>query len=216
MVRRGRLLLVAALALAASACTGGGGSAAPEAPTSTAAPTSASAPRGAAPASSAPGVGCDGFHGTDGARSSVGPAVPGLLVDATAGENGCLDQVEFTFRSEGDGNLADQDLPPGYTAGYAASNQFADGAQQIALDGNAWLDITMKPAASVDTTDPAHPVAAYRGNLLLRYGAHHHLVIVRELPDGDGAVHWVIGLDGRRPFAVDAARDPTRITVYIG
>jgi hypothetical protein len=143
--------------------------------------------------------------------------VPGLLIDATAGENGCLDQVQFTFTSKGDSNIAHAGLAPGYTVAYAASNQFMDGNQAIAIDGDAWLEVTIKPAASVDTTDPDHPKPTYLGNLLLRYGEHHHLMIVRELPDVDGGIHWVIGLDSKRPFAVDAARYPsTTITIYIG
>jgi hypothetical protein len=100
---------------------------------------------------------CGGFRGGVSARASAGPAVPGLLVDATAGENGCLDQVQFTFRSQGDGKLTDAGLAPGYTVQYGDSNQFMDGSQMISLPGAAFLVVTMKPAASVDTTDPNHP-----------------------------------------------------------
>ena len=51
---------------------------------------------------------------------------------------------------------------------------------------------------------------------MLRYDDHHHLVLVRKLDDALGTVRWVIALDGKRPFLVDSAADPTRISVYIG
>jgi hypothetical protein len=41
-------------------------------------------------------------------------------------------------------------------------------------------------------------------------------VLVRKFVDVPGAVRWVIALDAERPFLVDSAVDPTRITVYIG
>jgi len=64
--------------------------------------------------------------------------------------------------------------------------------------------VTISPALSSDPTVDGNP-ATYLGNLALQYGDHHHLEIVRELPDGktpDGqdTVNWVIGLDATRPF----------------
>jgi hypothetical protein len=85
----------------------------------------------------------------------------------------------------------------------------------VPLDGEAFLSVTFVPATSYDFTQADVP-RTYRGNLLLQYGDHHHLVLVRKFADGLGNVHWVIALDGKRPFAVDSASDPTRITVYIG
>ena len=63
--------------------------------------------------------------------------------------------------------------------------------------------------------------STYAGNLSLDYGDHHHLVIVRELPDGKDAagqetVNWVIGLDSVRPFRVDRAANPPRVRILIG
>ena len=39
---------------------------------------------------------------------------------------------------------------------------------------------------------------------------------MRKLPDAKNTVRWVIGLDGVRPFLVDRAADPPRVTVLIG
>ncbi len=144
---------------------------------------------------------------------SVGPTAPALLTAADAGAVGCLDQVTFTFRSLGDGT------PPGYTVEYQdpAQDPIVDGdpPQPISLPGNAFVVVKMHPARSVDPFAEGAP-STYTGNISLEYGDHHHLEIVRELPDGNNTVNWVIGLDSVRPFRVDRAENPTRITVYIG
>jgi len=87
--------------------------------------------------------------------------------------------------------------------------------REVALNGEAFLSVTISPAASVDVSTEDHK-RTYFGNLLLQYGEHHHLVLVRKFVDVLGAVRWVIALDAERPFLVDSAVDPTRITVYIG
>lgn len=139
-------------------------------------------------------------------------------MDATAGAQGCLDEVTLTFRSHGDGT------PPGYTVGYRdpTKDPFQDGdpPQAIQLPGRAFLAVTVSPALSTDPTVAGNP-STYPGNLSLQYGDHHHLVIVRELPDGkttagEGTVNWVIGLDSVRPFRVDRAENPTRVMILIG
>jgi hypothetical protein len=206
------LLVVAAMALAA--CSGGGGGQASSATTTTATPTTA------APVTTTPGVSdqCPGFRGSVTSITSSGPTVPGLLTDATAGAQGCLDVVTLVFRSLGDGT------PPGYTVGYRDQTKqpFQDGdpPSDIQVPGAATLAVTVAPAASSDASVEGNP-PTYTGNLSLSYGDHHHLVIVRELPDGkdaagQGTVNWVIGLDSVRPFRVDRAEDPTRVMILIG
>ncbi|MEX1009451.1 MAG: hypothetical protein WD271_16655 [Acidimicrobiia bacterium] len=153
---------------------------------------------------------CPTFHGTTARAASVGPRPIGFLTDATAGVAGCLDQVMFSFRSLGNGT------PPGYVVEYK-DPPFSDGdpPREFSLDGAAFLSVTIAPAASFDVTQEDHP-RTYFGNLLLQYDDHHHLVLVRKFDDALGTVRWVIALDGKRPFVVDSAADPTRITVYIG
>jgi hypothetical protein len=150
---------------------------------------------------------------------STGPTAPGFLIDATAGAQGCLDVVTFTFQTRGDGT------PPGYTVRYRDQGKepFQDGdpPTDIRVDGAATLFVSMAPAASVDTSVPDSPRQTYTGNLSLTYGDHHHLVIVRELPDGKDAAdqetaNWVIGLDSVRPFRVDRADNPPRVMILIG
>jgi hypothetical protein len=43
----------------------------------------------------------------------------------------------------------------------------------------------------------------------------HHTCIVRHMEDGLGTVNWLIGLDTRRPFTVDAYNNPPRVDVLV-
>ena len=194
-----RLVLAACvLALALGACSGGSSQGTSSTTTSTAAPgVSSQSP-------------CPGFRGTELQAASSGERPAGLLTDADAGAAGCLDRVTFSFRSLGDST------PPGYVVEYR-DPPFTDGdpPREVALSGDAFLSVTITPAASVDITQEDHP-PTYSGNLLLRYGEHHHLQMIRKFDDALGSVRWVIALDEKRPFLVDSAADPTRITIYIG
>ena len=161
-----------------------------------------------------------GFHGSTTSITSSGPTAPAFLTDATAGAQGCLDVVTFTFQTRGDGT------PPGYTVGYQdaeAKHPFHGRRRPPRSTCRAPRTslVTIAPAASTDPTVPDSPQPTYTGNLSLDYGDHHHLQIVRELPDGKDAdgqdtVNWVIGLDSSRPFRVDRADDPPRVTILIG
>jgi hypothetical protein len=199
--------MLVAVALVSLAACQGGGSGSESAATSTTAPVTT-----APPGATVPGT-CAGFRGATTVLQSVGPTAPAALIGADAGAAGCLDQVTFTFRSFGDGT------PPGYTVQYQdpAKTPFLDGDPPVAisLPGAAFLVVKIAPAASVDPFVDGAP-STYDGNLSLEYGDHHHLQIVRKLPDAQNTVVWVIGLDSPRPFRVDRAANPPRVTVYIG
>jgi hypothetical protein len=103
-----------------------------------------------------------------------------------------------------------------------AKDPFLDGdpPAPISLPGDAFLVVKIAPALSIDPFAEGQP-ATYTGNLALDYGDHHHLQIVRQLPDAQNTVVWVIGLDSVRPFRVDRSQDPTvrgvvRVSVLIG
>jgi hypothetical protein len=202
-----RALALGLLAVTAAACGGAGGEGASSA-TSTA-PASTAAPSGG------PTDQCATFRGAEAPRVSTGPTARGLLTDATAGAVGCLDRVEFDFSSQGDGTVQGQGLAPGYDVQYV-DPPFTDAGTPISIQGDAFLQVTMKPASSYDTSDPAHPKPTYLGNLRLLWRQHNHLQVVQRLEDVGDSVVWIISLDGKRPFVVDAARDPTRITIWIG
>ena len=201
------------LALVLAACSGGSGGSGGSDDASRATTTSA------LPTTLAGGSDlCPWFRGATTQLTSVGPTAPGFLTDATAGAQGCLDVVTFTFQTPGDGT------PPGYTVSYRdpQKDPFRDGDPPSPIDvpGNAFLAVTISPALSSNPLVEGDP-STYLGNLALQYGDHHHLEIVRELPDGTTAdgqdtVNWVIGLDGVRPFRVDRAANPTRVMILIG
>jgi hypothetical protein len=210
--------VVAVLGLTACSGSGSGGSADASSTTTRAAPTTVPAPT--APAATVSGASdtCPSFRGATSSLSSEGPTAPAFLVDATAGAQGCLDVVTLTFQTRGDGT------PPGYVVAYRdqVAQPFQDGDPPSAIEvpGAATLAVTVAPAASRDASVEGSP-QTYTGNLSLDYGDHHHLVIVRELPDGKDAagqdtVNWVIGLDSVRPFRVDRAANPPRVMVLIG
>jgi len=204
-----------ALGLVLTACSGGGSDGGSSNASGATTTTAATAPTTLPGASDT----CPSFHGSTTSLTSDGPTAPAFLVDATAGALGCLDAVTLTFQTRGDGT------PPGYTVGYRdpAKDPFQDGdpPENIDVPGNAFLVISASPALSHDPSVDGSP-STYPGNLSLEYGDHHHLVIVRELPDAKTAdgqqdtVNWVIGLDSVRPFRVDRATNPPRVTVLIG
>ncbi len=196
-------VLALALALTLTACDSGSSS-------STSAPTTTTTGPATDGRPVLPPAPCGTFHGSMARAQSVGPRPAGLLTDAFAGAAGCLDQVTLLFQSLGNGT------PPGYVVEYK-DPPFTDGDPpvEVSLDGEAFLAVSIAPAASFDFTKEDIP-RTYFGNLLLQYDDHHHLVLVRKFDDGLGTVQWLIALDGKRPFTVDSASDPTRITVYIG
>jgi hypothetical protein len=205
------LVLGGVAVLALAACQGGGSDDAASSTTTVAPTTAAPAP------AAAPGT-CPEFRGSSSALQSVGPVAPALLTDATAGADGCLDRVTFTLQTLGDGT------PPGYLVAYQdpAREPFLDGdpLEPIALPGAAFLVVKITPALSVNPFAEGQP-ATYTGNLALEYGDHHHLQIVRKLPDAQNTVVWVIGLDSVRPFRVDRSEDAgapgaVRVSVLIG
>lgn len=156
-------------------------------------------------------AGCAPFHGVTTRLTSTGKTSLGFLTDATAESVDCLDKVTFSFDAPGG-------LPPGYDVRYhdVAKEPLQDCGEDITLPGEAFLVVVLKPAASSNPFLPEGEQDTYRGNLRLSYGRTHHLQIVQKTCDGDGTVNWIIGLDGVRPFVVDRAVDPIRVSVLIG
>jgi hypothetical protein len=145
------------------------------------------------------------------AKRSI-PTPPDLvfLTDAVATAQPCYDKITFTFESTG------ADFPPGYEVEYRKP-PFTEGADHSPVEtvGSAFLFVTFRPAQSFDRRDPNNPKQTYLGNLRLQLKDMHHTCIVRHLEDGDGTVMWVIGLDVKRPFTVDAYNNPPRVDVLV-
>jgi hypothetical protein len=133
-----------------------------------------------------------------------------FLTDAVASPQPCYDKITFTFQSTG------ADLPPGYDVEYHKGT-VTDGPDKkpaITL-GNATLLVTFTPAQSDNRTNPNNVQKTYAGLPKLALRHMHHTCIVNHLTDGDGTVNWLIGLDEKRPFTVDAYNNPPRVDVLV-
>jgi len=156
-------------------------------------------------------LGCENVVMSEGDRTTRPPEHLLWLTDAYAVAEPCWDKLVFTFESSG------ADMPPGYDIGYE-KGPFTEGdAGQFPVEtlGTAFLYVTFSPAASVKEGPGGRPLQTYPGNLRLTLRDMHHTEIVRKIIDGDGTVMWLIGLDVKRPFTVDAANSPPRVSVYI-
>lgn len=152
-------------------------------------------------------LGCDNVVMSEEKRVTTPPEHVVVLTDAYAVAEPCWDKLVFTFAPTG------ADMPPGYEIEYRKPpfTEGENGQFTVETLGEAFLFLTFTPA-SEKTGDGKQ---AYRGNLRLRLDGMHHTEIVRKLIDGDGTVMWLIGLDEKRPFTVDAANKPPRVAVYI-
>lgn len=156
-------------------------------------------------------LGCDNVVMSEERRSTAPPEHAVLLTDAVAVAEPCWDKITFTFEPTGD------DMPPGYEIEYQKPPFFEGENDQYTVEtlGTAFLLLTMRPASQTDASEPGRPRQTYRGNLRLRLDGMHHTEIVRKLLDEEDKVTWMIGLDEKRPFTVDAANRPPRVIVYI-
>lgn len=156
-------------------------------------------------------LGCKNVVMSEEDRTTAPPEHLVLLTDAYAVAEPCWDKIVFTFEPTG------ADMPPGYQVGYQKGpfTEGPEGQYNVETLGDAFLFITFTPAASTDYSNESRPVQTYLGNLRLRLEDMHHTEIVRKLIDGDGTVMWLVGLDEKRPFTVDAANQPPRVSVYV-
>jgi hypothetical protein len=144
------------------------------------------------------------------------------LQEAVAGPATCYDKVTFVY-DPGDG----PDLPPGYLVEYRKAPFGLEGVPTSTAgfkEARAVLYVEVQPASATDARNPARPVQTYKGNLRLLLKDVEHVVIVeylQKVPDltpedpSDDRIVWLIGLDEKRPFTVDAANQPPRINVLI-
>lgn len=208
------LVIVVTLAAGAAACGGGGSS-------------SSASGDDATPARSPGertirGPACQYIvAGTD-RRFTRPPEHLSYLEGAVAEPTTCYDKITFVFNS-GDG----PDLPPGYTVEYREPPFGYEGIPNSTAgfdDAKAVLVVEFQPASITDARNPARPIETYKGNLRLALADMKHTVIVEWLskledltPEtpADDKVVWLIGLDRKMPFTVDAANQPPRVSVLI-
>lgn len=212
---RPRLVLVAALAAllaVGTACAGGGDeeSAAPRRDADDAATRADEGP------------GCEHIVAREDRRFRRPGQDLIYMVDAVAEPAVCYDKITFVF-DPGDG----PDMPPGYLVEYREP-PFVEGINTTTEgfdEAKAYLYVEMQPTSTVDLRFAGSGRRTYRGNLRLSLDKKiEHTVIVEWLdkvedttPENpaDDRIIWVIGLDEKRPFTVDSANQPPRISVLV-
>jgi hypothetical protein len=119
------------------------------------------------------------------------------------GDN-CVDHVVFSVTSKS-GN------PPGYriTYGTPPFTQDASGAP-VAVRGNAFVVVRVQPAYGYDFENGR---ATYTGPKRIAPGDANHVTEIVETGDFEGVLTWVIGLDAKRPFTVEATSDQLAVSI---
>jgi hypothetical protein len=131
----------------------------------------------------------------------TGPAttVASLLTNVQEAGDACVDRVAFDFTAKGT-------TPPGYTLTYGTP-PFSDSGSgaPVSVAGNAFVVVTIKPGYGYDF-EAGKPT--YTGPRSLRIARANHVRAVVETGDYEGVLTWVIGLDSKRPFQVEATGAP--------
>jgi hypothetical protein len=214
--RRLGLALLATVLAVTAACAGGESSS----DTGKRSDKRASASR----ARSATGPGCQYIvAGTERRFTRPAKDTDEYLQQAAATPTACYDKISFVF-AVGDG----ADLPPGYVVEYRKEPFGLQGISTSTAgfrEARAVLYVEMKPASATDTRTRGRAVQTYKGNLRLQLRGMEHTVIVEYVSKvvdptpfadpSDDRVVWLIGLDAKRPFTVDAANQPPRVNVLI-
>ena len=160
-------------------------------------------------------LGCNNIVTSREKRQTSAPEHMVLLTDASVAAEACWDRITFTFVPTG------LNRPPGYTIEYREP-PFVEGDQgqyPVEALGNAFLVLKFAPASQTDFNS-GRPEQTYKGPIRLLFHDTHHIQLVRKLIDSpDGTQRWVVGLDEKRPFTVDAVADSakheSRVSVYV-
>jgi hypothetical protein len=112
-----------------------------------------------------------------------------------------VDHVVFDFVPKG------TDLP-GYSITYADAPFVADGSgAPVDVPGRAFVKVRIAPGYGYDFVN-AKPT--YTGSKSIQVSNANHVQSIVETGDFEGVLNWVIGLDTKRPFSVEATATPRR------
>jgi hypothetical protein len=119
----------------------------------------------------------------------------------------CVDHVIFSYRSTQSG-------PPGYEITYGSPPFVEDGSgQPVAVKGNAFIVVKVQPGYGFDFV-AGKP--SYTGSKSIVPPKTNHVASIVETGDFEGVLTWVIGLDSKRPFTVEATGAPqTQLVVTV-
>lgn len=126
-------------------------------------------------------------------------AQPSLLTNVQELGDSCVDHVIFDFTGKGTD-------PPGYSVTYGTPPFVADGSgAPVAIAGNAFVVVKVKPGYGYDFETGTQ---TYKGPKSVPVGHANHVRAIVETGDFEGVLTWVIGLDAKRPFTVEATGTP--------
>jgi hypothetical protein len=139
--------------------------------------------------------------------ASVAPTQAVLLTKVDELGDNCVDHVVFSFRSKGPN-------PPGYTVSYATPPFSSDGSgKPLPVKGDAFISVRMSPAYGFDFENGQ---TTYTGPDRITPQAKYITEIVKA-GDFEGVVTWIIGLNVKRGFSVQATGKPqTQLVVTVG
>jgi hypothetical protein len=122
-----------------------------------------------------------------------------LLAHVEDLSDSCVDHVIFDFVPNGTD-------PPGYTITYGTPPFAADGSgETVPVAGTAFIVVKVQPGYGYDF---ATGKATYTGPKSIPVANTNHVKAVVETGDFEGVLTWVIGLDTKRPFSVEATATP--------
>jgi len=130
-----------------------------------------------------------------------------LLVRVDEQGDRCVDHVVFSFTSKSPD-------PPGYVITYGTPPFTGDASgAPIAVKGTAFIVVRMKPAYGFDFETGK---TTYTGPKRVTPAGANHVTEIVETGDFEGTLTWVIGLNVKRPFSVEATGKPqTQLAVTI-
>jgi hypothetical protein len=135
----------------------------------------------------------------------AGPDVYLTSVDQRA--DTCVDHVIFGFRNTASG-------PPGYSITYGSPPFVEDGSgTPVPIRGRAFIVVKVKPGYGYDfvANQPT-----YTGPKRIPFARANHVTEIVETGDFEGVLTWVIGLDVKRSFSVQATGEPqTQLVVTV-
>jgi len=133
--------------------------------------------------------------------TSPATTTPSLLTKVSELGDKCVDHVVFDFVPKGTGL-------PGYTITYGNAPFTMDGSgAPIDVAGNAFVKVRIAPGYGYDFVNGK---PTYTGPKSISVSNANHVQSIVQTGDFEGVLNWVIGLDSKRPFSVEATATPRR------
>ena len=139
--------------------------------------------------------------------TSPAPSGAVLLTNVQRKGDSCVDHVVFAFTSK----TSD---PPGYSITYGKPpfTQDASG-QSVTVKGSAFIVVKVSPGYGYDFEN-GRPT--YTGSKHITPADANHVTEIVETGDFEGVLTWVIGLDSKRAFTVQATGSPqTQLVITV-